>query len=45
MREILAIAIAIAAIMFTLGYMNTTDIMNCVERGNTYEQCNRAFNR
>jgi hypothetical protein len=45
MRELLAIVIAFALLMFVLGWMNATDIMNCVERGNTYEQCSRAFNR
>lgn len=36
---------AFAAVMFLLGYMNSQDISHCVEQGNSYEVCERAFNR
>lgn len=45
MRDFLLMTIFFAALMGTVGYLNASDIANCMDRGNTYEACDRAFNR
>lgn len=45
MRDYFYILIFFVLLVGTVGYLNASDISNCMERGHTYEACNRAFNR
>jgi hypothetical protein len=45
MRQTIIMVLSIIAIFGVIGYMNATDIDKCIERGNSVQACERAFNR
>lgn len=45
MRENIVIVTLIIAAFALVGYINGGDIEDCQARGNSYEACERAFNR
>jgi len=45
MKDYIIIILALGSICGLLGYLNSSDISDCEAKGNSYEACNRAFNR
>lgn len=45
MRNLFLMILGLSFLMGVTGYLNYADINNCMDAGNTYEECERAFNR
>lgn len=45
MRDTILMLAAVSALMAMIGYMNSLDIKECVDRGNSVSTCERSFNR